>query len=147
MNRNEDYCLFCGSAIESGSQFCQNCGVALSDVEKTSTVQIIQTPQSASTGYYQQPATQQEQYYQQTTTVYVPQKKEDDAMGIFSLIMGIIGWIGILPVIGHIIAIIMGHIARSRSKSITGLIGLILGYSFFIIVGIILMVIFIPLYA
>jgi hypothetical protein len=57
-----------------------------------------------------------------------------------------LGWIGVLPVIGNIIAIITGHIARARYKSITGLIGLILGYSLFIIVGIILMAVLIPLY-
>ena len=146
MSEKEEYCPYCGSVIESGTQFCQNCGAALSEVEKTSTVQILQTPPQASTGYYQQPAAQQGPYHQQTTTVYVPQKKADDAMGVLSLIMGILGWIMVLPVIGSIIAIVLGHIARSRSKSVTGLVGLILGYSFIIIVGIIFMIIFIPFY-
>ncbi|MHA1123862.1 MAG: zinc-ribbon domain-containing protein [Candidatus Heimdallarchaeota archaeon] len=146
MSEKEEYCPYCGSAIESGTQFCQNCGAALSDVEKTPAVQIIQTPPPASIGYYQQPTTQQGQYHQQTTTVYVPQKKTEDVLGVLSLIMGILGWIMVLPGIGSIIAIILGHISRSRSKSVTGLVGLILGYSFIIVVGIILMVIFIPLY-
>ncbi len=143
MSKSNEYCLFCGSAIEADSQFCQNCGAALSDVEKTQPVYPVQTAPQPS--YYQQPVAQPGPYYQQPTAVYV-QPKQDDTLGIISLIMGILGWIGILPIIGNIVAIITGHIARSRSKSVTGLIGLILGYSLFIVVGIILMAIFIPLY-
>lgn len=143
---NTEYCNFCGSSIESGAQFCHNCGAALSEIEKTQPVIPTPTVPSTSTSYYQQPAAQQGPYYQQPTTVYAPQKQED-TLGILALIMGILGWIGILPGIGNIVAIVLGHIARSRSKSITGLVGLILGYSFIVIIGIILMIIFIPLYA
>jgi len=121
-----DHCPFCGAAAESESQFCQSCGASLTAVEDTPSTQPIQTTQPASTGQYQQPSVQQVPY-QQPTTVYVPQKQED-TMGILSLIMGILGCICVLPGIGSIAAIIIGHIARSRSKSVTGLIGLILGY-------------------
>ncbi|TET29748.1 MAG: zinc-ribbon domain-containing protein [Candidatus Heimdallarchaeota archaeon] len=141
-----DHCPFCGSAIESESQFCQNCGASLTVDEETPYTQPVQTKQPASTGSYQQPLAQQGPYHQQPTTVYLPQKQEENTLGILSLIMGILGWIFILPVIGSIIAIITGHIARSRSKSVTGLVGLILGYSFFAIIGILLMIIFIPFY-
>ncbi|MCK5183966.1 MAG: zinc ribbon domain-containing protein, partial [Candidatus Heimdallarchaeota archaeon] len=81
------HCPFCGSAIESGSQFCQNCGASLTADEETPSTQPVQTTPSASTDSYQQPSVQQVPYQQQPTSVYVPQKQED-TMGVLSLIMG-----------------------------------------------------------
>ncbi len=121
------HCPFCGSEIESGSQFCQNCGASLTAVEETPSTQPVQTTPSASTDSYQQPSVQQVPYQQQPTSVYVS-KKQEDTMGVLSVIMGILGCLCVLPAIGSIAAVILGHIARNRSKSVTGLIGLILGY-------------------
>ncbi len=136
MSKNEGYCPYCGSATESGSQFCQNCGAALSDVEKTPTVQIIQTPPPASTGYYQQSATQQGPYHQQTTTVYVPQKK-DDNLGALSLIFAVLS-IVVFPIFS-IPAIILGHISLSKSKNSPAIAGLVIGYLVFaVIIGVII---------
>jgi hypothetical protein len=90
---NTEHCSFCGSSIESGSQFCQNCGAVLSDVEKTQPAQSMPTTPSASTGYYQQPAAQPSPYYQQPATVYVPQKKED-TLGILLLLWEY--WVGLV---------------------------------------------------
>jgi len=124
MSKNEEYCLFCGSAIESGSQFCHNCGAALSDVEKTQPVQPVQTTPSASSDYYQQPLAQQGPYHQQPTTVYVPRKR-DDSQGTIALIFGILACVGILPCIGGIIAISVGNNAKGSS---TGSIAVTLGW-------------------
>ena len=57
-------------------------------------------------------------------------------LSVASLMMGIIGWI-LLPVVGGIIAIITGHLARKEIRQSEGLLGgnnlatagLVLGYS------------------
>ncbi len=63
------------------------------------------------------------------------QTTETNALAIVSLIFGILGWT-LMPVIGNLIAIICGHIARGQIRQSGGtqegdglaLAGLILGY-------------------
>jgi hypothetical protein len=102
---NIEYCTFCGSSVESGSQFCKNCGASLvKEVEKTPThvTQIIITPDTA---VYQSPA-----------IVYVPQSQgTSDSLGTIALILGITSFC-IFPLLS-IPAVITGHIARSGTKS------------------------------
>ncbi len=58
------------------------------------------------------------------------------SLSLTSLIMGIIGWV-LLPVVGSIIAVITGHMAKKEIRESRGLLGgdgmasagLILGYS------------------
>jgi len=60
---------------------------------------------------------------------------ETNALAIVSLIFGVLGWT-VLPLIGNIVAIVAGHIARSQVRLSGGaeqgdglaLAGLILGY-------------------
>lgn len=60
---------------------------------------------------------------------------ETNALAIVSLVFGIIGWT-LMPVIGNMVAIICGHIARGQIRDSRGaqqgdglaLAGLILGY-------------------
>ena len=116
-----DYCSFCGSSVESGSQFCQNCGASLTKVEETAPTNITQVI-----------VTSDSEVYQQHATVYVPQDQEQsDTLGIVSLILGIGGFC-LIPLLS-IPAVITGHIARSKTKSQMGLIGLILGYLGFLL--------------
>ncbi|MBN1330840.1 MAG: zinc ribbon domain-containing protein [Candidatus Heimdallarchaeota archaeon] len=149
-------CPFCGSIIEPGSKFCQNCGASIDDLKSandygsSSSVRIIGTsnitpseqqyPIQPQTYTYQQPYQQQPAYYQPTTTIYVPQQREDSLANL-SIIMAILSCTGILPIIGSIIAIITGHIAHARSKSSVALVALILGYIG--VIGMILIFIFI----
>lgn len=113
---NSDYCSFCGSSIERDSQFCQNCGASLSIVVETTPTHITQVIVTSDSEVYSQPA-----------PVYVPQEQgTSDTLGIVSLVLGIAGFC-ILPLIS-IPAVITGHMARSRTKSQMGLIGIILGY-------------------
>jgi hypothetical protein len=57
-------------------------------------------------------------------------------LSLTSLIMGIVGWI-FLPIVGAIIAVITGHMAKKEIRESTGLLGgdgmatagLVLGYS------------------
>lgn len=60
---------------------------------------------------------------------------ETNALAIVSLIFGVLGWT-VLPVVGNLVAIVTGHIARSQIRLAGGaeqgdglaLAGLILGY-------------------
>ena len=70
--------------------------------------------------------------YHQPATVYVPPGQgTSDTLGIASLILGIGGFC-LIPLLA-IPAVITGHMARSRTKSQMGLIGLILGYLGFLL--------------
>ena len=123
MSQNVKHCPYCGSALESGSQFCQNCGASISgDAGPSKPAQPAHAPTPPQESYGTTPA-----YEQPTTTVYTPQKK-DDSTGLISLIFGILGCIGFLPCIGSIVAIILGHNAKSKGESQYGSIGLTLGY-------------------
>jgi len=122
MSQNVNHCPFCGSAIEGGAQFCPNCGASISgDAGPSKPAQPAYSPPPQES-YGTTPA-----YEQPTTTVYTSQKK-DDSTGIISLIFGILGCIGFLPCIGSIVAIVLGHNAKSKGESQYASIGLILGY-------------------
>lgn len=73
---------------------------------------------------------------------------ETNALAIVSLVFGIIGWT-LMPVIGNVVAIICGHIARGQIRDSNGaeqgdglaLAGLILGYLGLLLGVIVLMLI------
>ncbi|MHA1123863.1 MAG: zinc-ribbon domain-containing protein [Candidatus Heimdallarchaeota archaeon] len=118
-----NHCPYCGSALESGSQFCQNCGASISGgVGPSKPAQPAHTPMPPQESYGTTPA-----YEQPTTIVYTPQKKEDNT-GLLSLIFGILSCVGVLACIGSIVAIILGHSAKSKGESQYASIGLVLGY-------------------
>ncbi|MGC9781088.1 MAG: zinc-ribbon domain-containing protein [Candidatus Heimdallarchaeota archaeon] len=122
MSNESKHCPFCGSAIEKGSVFCQNCGASITGVEETTPApQPYQAPQPQSQYQYGTDA------YQQPATVYVPAPRKDDSLATLSLIMGILGCV-CLPGVFSLIAVITGHIAYGRSKSPMALIGMIIGY-------------------
>ena len=105
MSKREETCPYCGSAVEAGSEFCQNCGASLSVVESTSSVRIISESQPSPSYTVVQPQ----------TTVYVPRKR-DDSQGTIALIFGILSCVGILPCIGGIIAISVGNNSKGSSN-------------------------------
>lgn len=105
MSKRNDICPYCGSALEDGSEFCQNCGASLSVVESTTSVRIISESQPSPSYTVVQPQ----------TTTYVP-GKQDDSQGTIALIFGILACVGILPCIGGIIAISVGNNAKGSSS-------------------------------
>ncbi|NPE08374.1 MAG: zinc-ribbon domain-containing protein [Asgard group archaeon] len=122
MSQNVNHCPYCGSAIEGGSQFCPNCGASITgDAGPSKSAQPAYTPPPQES-YGTTPA-----YEQPSTTVYAPQKKDDNT-GLISLIFGILSCVGFLPCIGSIVAIVLGHSAKSKGESQYGSIGLVLGY-------------------
>ncbi|MHA1123861.1 MAG: zinc-ribbon domain-containing protein [Candidatus Heimdallarchaeota archaeon] len=66
MSKRNDICPYCGSALEGGSEFCQNCGASLSVVESTTSVRIISESQPSPSYSVVQPQ----------TTTYVPRKQD-----------------------------------------------------------------------
>lgn len=64
------------------------------------------------------------------------QQTRTSVMAIVSLITGILGFVQVLPVLGPIVAVITGHLAKSEIKQSGGLVtgdglataGLVLGY-------------------
>jgi hypothetical protein len=75
---------------------------------------------------------------------------ETNALAIVSLVFGVIGWT-LMPLIGNVVAIICGHIARGQIRQSGGsqqgdglaLAGLILGYLGLAVgVAVVLMIIF-----
>ncbi len=140
MNNESKHCPFCGSSVEKGSVFCQNCGVSITGAEKPTPAPAPQpVPQSQyqdGTAAYQSP----------TTTVYVAQPAtQDDSLATVSLVMGILGFVCLFG-IGSIIAVITGHISYSRSKTPVAIAGLVLGY-IPIIAGLIWLIIWIIIIA
>ncbi len=77
-----------------------------------------------------------------------PAEAPPSTLAITSLVCGILGWIMVLPVIGSLIAIITGHLARKEIATSQGRIGgkgmatagLVLGYSFVVIVALVVFV-------
>ena len=123
MSQNVKHCPYCGSALESGSQFCQNCGASISgDAGPSKPAQPAHAPTPPPESYGTTPA-----YEQPTTTVSAP-RKQDDSTGVISLVFGILSCIGFLPCIGSIVAIVLGHNAKSKGESQYASIGLVLGY-------------------
>ncbi len=121
MSSETKHCPFCGSSVEKGSVFCQNCGASITGVEETTPAPHPAPPQPQSQYQYGTDA------YQQPATVYVPEPRKDDSLANLSLIMGILGCVCLFG-IGSIVAVITGHISYGRSKSPSALIGMILGY-------------------
>lgn len=118
-----DYCSFCGSSIESGSQFCPNCGASISDVTEPSKATLpTYTPPPPQESYGTTPV-----YEQPPTTVYTPQSRsEGESLGVLALIFGAMSCI-VFPIFA-IPAVILGHISLSKSKTPMAIIGLVLGY-------------------
>jgi hypothetical protein len=71
----------------------------------------------------------------QVTLPPLPVNKKDSALAITSLVSGLVGWT-FLPIIGAIVAIITGHLAKKEIRDSAGTIsgdgmalaGLIMGY-------------------
>jgi hypothetical protein len=118
MSSQTAYCPFCGIEVEPGSTFCGNCGVAIDQ-------KPAQTQPSAQTQPYQQTYTHGTQpTYQPTQT----QSVETEIEGIIGLVLGVLSCLGILPFVGSIVGVILGHIAKRKSKTGLGTIALVVGY-------------------
>jgi len=129
------FCPNCNAVVTQGQRFCDNCGLRLSADVAPASAPTLQAPisQQPSLPPFEQtqPAT-----YQAQPGIYAPAVVPNSNMAIISLVAGILAW-ALLPVIGAIVAVVCGHIARKEIRESGGrlagqglaLAGLILGYT------------------
>lgn len=111
-------CPYCRAVVEPGQKFCDNCGARL---DAAVNVHMGMLPPSPP--------------IQVSQVTFTPQPTTTSSMAIVSLISAIVGWL-LLPIIGALVAVITGHIARREILASGGrlsgnglaLTGLILGY-------------------
>ena len=125
----------CGSGLEPDSRFCPNCGGDLIDIvppkEVNNTPPPVKNVHSTPKPVQKTPSYSQKQYSQ--NQYY----KSSDTEGTIALIFGIIGFC-CFPILGSIVAIILGSISNSKNReSSTGKIGIVLG-----IIGILCWIVF-----
>lgn len=138
-------CAQCGATSDEGQRFCYNCGARLSGpqpqpVAMPPRAEPLPMPAPAPLqppGYQPMPGPYQTPgSYQPSAPGYGPQVIPNSPMAIASLVSGILAWV-FLPLIGAIVAVATGHIARGEIRrsggSLSGdgmaIFGLILGYS------------------
>jgi hypothetical protein len=142
IDNNTEYCPFCGSLIEKDSQFCHNCGAHIEQQKQqtndsTPSVRIIserpiaEFPNLDTTPLAKQfpignPGFNQGHSKSTQTTTYPDQRqiKQNHGLGVMSFILGILAFIGILPLFGSLLAITFG----GYKSGPLGILGRILGF-------------------
>lgn len=126
-------CPNCSAAVTQGQRFCDNCGIRLGADVASPDVQPLNAPSGQPP--IPPPVPVQPGAYQSQPGMYAPPVVPNSNMAIISLVAGVLAWVA-LPLIGALVAVICGHLARKEiSESggrLTGqglaLAGLILGY-------------------
>jgi hypothetical protein len=129
-------CQTCSAQLEPNAQFCPYCGTRVAAPSSAGAPTIAPpTLQSPYQPFDQQPYNQQWIAPGQSGTA--PASLPNSTAAVVSLIFGILCWVPVLPVIGAIVAVIAGHIARNQIRDAKGQLGgagmakagLILGYA------------------
>jgi hypothetical protein len=103
-------CTFCDAPVPAGARYCPNCGTAMPP------------------GYSAAPV------HWKTSPAPLP-GGETNSTAVLSLVFGIVAWT-ILPIIGAVVAVVTGHMARDQIREAGGSVGgwglatagLVLGY-------------------
>ena len=121
MSSESKYCPYCGSLVEAGVQFCGNCGASLAGAPGTQKQPAATPPPQTygTTQQYTQPAS--------TTVVVQQQPKQDTSLGTIALVFGILGFC-CMPLVFGLVAVICGHMAKSKGANGNATAGLVLGY-------------------
>jgi hypothetical protein len=132
-------CTTCAAPLEPGILFCPNCGTRVQDGSSAGTPTVglspvdgAPTPPVLTQPY--EPAVAP-QWAAPGQAMYGPISPPNSTAALVSLIAGILSWI-VFPVIGPIIAVVAGHMARNQIRASNGqlggngmaLAGMILGY-------------------
>lgn len=136
-------CPQCGATSDEGQRFCYNCGSRLDSQAAGAAQQpvAVASPQGGQPippppAPIQPLSYDQPGYQQPAAGAYLPQAIPNSNLAIISLVSGIISWV-LVPLIGAIVAVITGHMARREIRESGGrlsgdglaLIGLVLGYA------------------
>jgi hypothetical protein len=146
-------CPTCQTPVPAGAAFCPNCGTRMAQPSSAGSPTVLinpplvepnssepappsYTPQTYTPPAYSPPAQQLP-----PGEYYAPPSLPTSTAAIVSLISGILAWT-ILPIIGTIVAIVAGHMARNeigRSNGQVGgggfaVAGLILGYASLVVI-------------
>lgn len=133
-------CSTCGVELVPGALFCPNCGARVAAPSSAS------APTSGLPPSYDSPAQPRPltdgppapiapQWAAPGASPYGPPSPPNSTAALVSLIFGILSWV-MLPLIGPIVAVVAGHMARAEIRSANGqvggggmaLAGLVLGY-------------------
>ena len=137
-------CTTCGTALVAGALFCPNCGSRAPAPSSSGTPTIGLPPT------YGEPAPPLSQPYDGPPPIGQPVAPQwvapssapygvagppNSTAAVVSLIFGILSWV-FLPVIGPIVAVVAGHMARAEIRRLNGQVGgggmamagLVLGY-------------------
>jgi hypothetical protein len=141
-------CTTCDAPLEDGALFCANCGMRVTPASSAATPTIVlpggpqpTAPQTPPTTYAPPPTygaqqgSMTPQPYVPPQTMYAPSSVPNSNAALISLVFGILAWLG-LVLIGAIVAIVAGHMARNQIRASGGqiggsgmaLAGLLLGY-------------------
>jgi hypothetical protein len=133
-------CTTCGVALVPGALFCPNCGarVTASPSAGTPTVGLppaYGVPDMPAPPSDNAPAPIAPQWVAPGASPYGSASPPNSTAALVSLIFGILSWV-MLPVVGPIVAVVAGHMARREIQASNGQVGgggmatagLILGY-------------------
>jgi len=134
-------CTTCGVALVPGALFCPNCGARVTAPSGAGAPTAGLSPlydspaQPPSLPSDTPPAPIAPQWVAPGAAPYGAPSAPNSTAAVVSLIFGILSWV-VLPVIGPIVAVVAGHMARAEIRSSNGQVGgggmaiagLVLGY-------------------
>ena len=133
-------CTTCGVALVPGALFCPNCGARVtsppsSGAPTAGLPPAYDAPEMPAPSSDITPAPIAPQWVAPGASPYGPASLPNSTAALVSLIFGILSWV-MLPVIGPIVAVVAGHMARAEIRASNGQVGgggmatagLILGY-------------------
>jgi hypothetical protein len=133
-------CSTCGVELVPGALFCPNCGARVTapsnaGAPTTGLPPTYDSPPQPPPLRDIPPAPVAPQWVTPGASPYGPASPPNSTAALVSLIFGILSWV-LLPVIGPIVAVVAGHMARAEIRSSNGqvggggmaLAGLVLGY-------------------
>jgi len=114
-------CPKCGSPNDEGAERCRECGAPLPG-QPAAGRSASSSPSSGQPAY--------------SPPTYTPAVQTTSSTAIASLVCGILGW-SVLPLVGSIMAVILGHMAKGEIEKSAGTlggdglatVGLVLGYA------------------
>jgi hypothetical protein len=133
-------CRTCSAQIDPDAQFCPFCGTRV-------VREVGMGAPTIAPPMLPQPYQQFDQQWSAPGQLSAAQASvPNSTAAIVSLVCGILCWLPILPVIGAIVAVVAGHMARNEIRAANGRVGgagmakagLILGYAHLALLGLIL---------